>query len=112
MIAYILGKSFLLCLSSDKGIHHIAHKIFSYLDVNSMCRAELVSREWFKVINNLLLWKKLIEIKVATDTMWKALSERREWGKYLFHHVPQSETQYYRKLYPVILNDVQVRKDS
>ena len=77
-----------------------------------MCRAELVCREWFKVINNLLLWKKLIEIKVAMDIMWNVLSEQREWGKYLFHHVPQSEPQYYRKLYPVILNDVQVRKDS
>ena len=63
----------------DKGLHHIAYKILSYLDERSLCRAELVCHEWYQVISEGLLWKKLIERKVATDPVWKGLSERRGW---------------------------------
>ena len=62
-----------------KGLHHIAFQILSYLDSRSLCRAEQVCSDWYQVIDDGLLWKKLIERKVATDTVWKGLSERRGW---------------------------------
>ena len=101
-----------MCFPTGKGLHHIAYKILSYLDAKSLCRAELVCNEWFRVIEDGLLWKKLIEMKVSTDTVWQGLSERRGWAKYLFRHVPLSEGlahQYYRKLYPAIIKDIEVR---
>ena len=94
-----------------KGLHHIAYKILSYLDAKSLCRAELVCNEWYRVIADGLLWKKLIERKVAVDTVWKGLSERRGWDKYLFRHVAPSEgitNQFYRQLYPSIIKDIEV----
>ena len=94
-----------------KGLHHIAYKILSYLDAKSLCRAELVCNEWYRVIEDGLLWKKLIERKVAVDTVWKGLSERRGWDKYLFRHVAPSEgitNQFYRQLYPSIIKDIEV----
>lgn len=66
-------------LSSEKGLHHIAENILSYLDAKSLCAAELVCREWSRVINDGMLWRKLIERKVRTDSMWKGLSERKGW---------------------------------
>ena len=64
---------------TGKGLHHIAYKILSYLDERSLCRAELVCHEWHQVISEGLLWKKLIERKVASEPVWKGLSERRGW---------------------------------
>ena len=49
-----------------------------------MCAAELVCKEWYRVINVGMLWRKLIERKVRTDSMWKGLSERRGWYVYCF----------------------------
>lgn len=97
--------------SLGKGLHHIAYKILSYLDAKSLCRAELVCNEWYRVIADGLLWKKLIERKVAGDSVWKGLSERRGWDKYLFRHVAPSEgitNQFYRQLYPSIIRDIEV----
>ena len=67
--------------------------------------------EWYHVVADGLLWKKLIARKVTTDSVWRGLSERREWGKYLFRHVPPSEGIthiYYRQLYPNIIKDIEV----
>ena len=57
----------------------MAENILSYLDSKSMCAAELVCKEWYRVINDGMLWRKLIERKVRTDSMWKGLSERKGW---------------------------------
>ena len=92
-------------------MHHLAYKILSYLDAKSLCRAEQVCNEWYHVVADGLLWKKLIERKVATDPVWKGLSERRGWGSYLFRHVDPSEGithMYYRQLYPNIIKDIEV----
>lgn len=62
-----------------RGLSHIAENILSYLDATSLCRAELVSREWRRVIADGMLWKKLIERKVCTDSLWRGLSEKRNW---------------------------------
>lgn len=78
---------FLLCriqlyshfCSTAKGLDHIAEKILSYLDAESLCAAERVCKEWYRVISDGMLWKKLIEKKVRTDPLWRGLSERRGW---------------------------------
>ena len=70
------------CISSpllEKGLDHIAEKILSYLEGRALKEAELVCKEWHRVIADGLLWKKLIERKVRTNPLWKGLSERRGW---------------------------------
>lgn len=64
---------------SEKGLDHVAETILSYLDAQSLCAAELVSKEWYRVISEGMLWKKLIERRVRTDSLWKGLAERRNW---------------------------------
>ena len=64
---------------SEKGLDHVAEKVLSYLDGQSLKEAELVCKEWQRVVADGLLWKKLIERKVRTDPLWKGLSERRGW---------------------------------
>lgn len=73
-------KSVPLCLfCSARGLEHIAENILSFLDARSLCSAELVCREWHRVISEGMLWKKLIERMVRTDPLWKGLSERHQW---------------------------------
>lgn len=62
-----------------KGLDHVAENILSYLDAKSLCSAELVCKEWNRVIQDGMLWKKLIERMVRTDPLWRGLSERRGW---------------------------------
>lgn len=86
--------------------------ILSYLDAKSLCAAEHVCKEWLRVISEGMLWKKLIERKVTTDSLWKGLSEQRGWSKYLFRNSNNSDTimphSFYRSLYPKILKDIKV----
>lgn len=62
-----------------QGLDHIAENILSFLDARSLCSAELVCKEWQRVISEGMLWKKLIERMVRTDPLWKGLSERHQW---------------------------------
>ena len=62
-----------------KGLDHIAETILSYLDAKSLCAAELVCKEWYRVITEGMLWKKLMERMVRTDNLWKGLADRRGW---------------------------------
>lgn len=58
-----------------------------------------------------MLWKKLLEHKVRTDTLWKGLSDRRPWGNHLFRPKRPEDSQphsYYRDLYPMIIKDINV----
>lgn len=64
---------------TEKGLDHIAENILSFLDAESLCAAERVCKEWYRVISDGMLWKKLIERKVRTDPLWRGLSERRGW---------------------------------
>jgi hypothetical protein len=63
----------------EKGLDHVAETVLSYLDAKSLCSAELVCKEWYRVISEGMLWKKLIESRVRTDTLWKGLAHRRGW---------------------------------
>ena len=59
-----------------------------------------------------MLWKKLIERKVNTDTLWRGLADRRQWVQYLYKPKPgESHPQhsFYRRLYPSIIKDIEVR---
>ena len=69
----------LFVCSLAKGLDHVAENILSYLDFKSLCAAELVCKEWNRVISDGMLWKKLIERMVQTDSLWQGLSERRGW---------------------------------
>lgn len=73
------GDCFVLFFFTAKGLDHIAENILSFLDANSLCAAEIVCKEWYRVISDGMLWKKLIERKVRTDPLWRGLSERRGW---------------------------------
>ncbi|CAB1337138.1 unnamed protein product [Coregonus sp. 'balchen'] len=79
----MLQRDFITALPAQ-GLDHIAENILSFLDAQSLCSAELVCKEWQRVISEGMLWKKLIERMVRTDPLWKGLSERHQWEKYLF----------------------------
>jgi F-box and WD-40 domain protein 1/11 len=100
----MLQRDFILLLPK-KGLDHVADNILSYLDAESLFAAELVSKEWNRVISEGMLWKKLIERKVRSDTLWRGLAERKKWIKYLF--VPRQgeyrNHSFYRQLYPIIM---------
>ena len=63
----------------EKGLVHAAEKILTYLDADSLRSAELVCKEWHRVISEGMLWKKLIEHMVKTNELWRGLAERRQW---------------------------------
>ncbi|CAF0770704.1 unnamed protein product [Didymodactylos carnosus] len=97
---------------STKGLEHIAEKILSYLDDKSLMATELVCQDWYHVVSQGMLWKKLVERKVINDTLWHRLSEKRGWNRYLFRQMLQNgELQkthgFYRQLYPQICKDIE-----
>lgn len=99
-----------------KGLLSIAEMILSYLDAKSLCAAELVCKEWLRVISEGMLWKKLIERQVITDSMWKGLAQHRGWIKYLFKNnlyfnqnaSIQEQHKFYKDLYVSIIKDKEV----
>jgi len=69
----------LLSCYSAKGLDHVAEKILNYLNAESLYAAELVCKEWYRVISDGMLWRKLIEHMVRSDDLWRGLAERRGW---------------------------------
>lgn len=105
----MLQRDFITALPK-KGLDHVAEKILSYLDAKSLCAAELVCKEWRRVISDGMLWKKLIEHKVRTDSLWGGLAERRGWGRYLFRPKPGGITPneaFFRRLYPEVIQEIE-----
>ncbi|UJR30438.1 hypothetical protein I4U23_017971 [Adineta vaga] len=96
---------------ATRGLDHIAEKILEYLDHQTLVSTELVCHDWYHVISAGMLWKKLIERKVLSDSLWDGLAKRRGWIKYLFRQIltsfqtPKSH-EFYRQLYPKILHDI------
>ncbi|KAI1278067.1 F-box/WD repeat-containing protein 1A [Halotydeus destructor] len=98
-----------ISLLPKKGLDHVAENILSFLDAPSLTAAELVCREWHRVISEGMLWRKLIESKVRTDSLWSGLAKRRKWIKFLFKPAPGEQHPdhfYYRRLYPTIIEDI------
>ncbi|XP_014240972.1 beta-TrCP isoform X2 [Cimex lectularius] len=98
-----------ISLLPKKGLDHVAENILSYLYADSLCSAELVCKEWYRVISEGMLWKKLIERKVRTDSLWRGLAERRTWIQYLFKPKPgktHPNHRFYRSLFPKIIQDI------
>lgn len=111
----MLKRDFISLLPS-KGLSSISEMVLSYLDARSLCAAELVCREWLRVISEGMLWKKLIERMVLTDHMWRGLSVHRGWEKFLFktgirliaNMNVYEQHKFYKELYACILKDKEV----
>ncbi|XP_071947725.1 beta-TrCP-like [Antedon mediterranea] len=110
----MLQRDFITALPK-KGLDHIAESILSYLDAKSLCAAELVCKEWYRVISDGMLWKKLIERMVRTDTLWRGLSERKGWCAYLFkgkHGETPKPNSFFRTLYPKIIGNIELIENN
>ena len=106
----MLQRDFLGCLAAH-GLEHVTQKILTYLDEKSLRSTELVCRDWYHIVAEGNLWKKLIEQKFFTDNLWRGLAERRGWSKYLFRQLivngeKPKRHEFYRRLYPQILRDI------
>jgi len=104
-----------ISLLPKKGLDHLAENILSFLDAKSLAAAQRVCKGWLHVISEGMLWKKLIERKVLTDSLWKGLAERRNWIQYLFKPKPGESHpghEFYRKLYPNIIKDIENIEDN
>lgn len=110
----MLQRDFITLLPT-KGLDHVAENILSYLDAKSLCRAERVCKEWSRVISEGMLWKKLIERNVRTDTLWRGLADRKGWIKYLFIPRPGvtlRQHKFYRELFPKIMKDIEAIENN
>jgi len=104
-----------ITLLPKKGLDHLAENILSFLDAKSLAAAQLVCHGWLRVISEGMLWKKLIERKVLTDSLWRGLAERRNWIQYLFKPKPGEQHpghDFYRRLYPSIIKDIENIEDN
>lgn len=104
----MLQRDFITALP-ERGMPHVAESILTYLDAKSLCAAELVCQAWYRVIQDGMLWKRLIERNVRTDSLWKGLSERMGWSQMLFKGVSgrSMPDSFFRKLYPKIITDIE-----
>lgn len=75
----ILQRDFIALLPTG-----LAEHVLSLLDAKSLCACACVSKSWRNAIAHGMLWRKLIERKVRNDSLWRGLSERRGWKKFLF----------------------------
>ncbi|XGW32527.1 hypothetical protein V3C99_017234 [Haemonchus contortus] len=62
---------------------HLAEMILSNLDARTLAACEAVSTSWRSVLARGQLWRKLIERNVRKDNMWRGLSEKKKWRKYI-----------------------------
>ncbi|KRX38140.1 F-box/WD repeat-containing protein 1A [Trichinella murrelli] len=100
-----------ISLLAAKGLLNIAVKVLSYLDAKTLSIAEYVSRDWRRVIAQGHLWKKFIERKVHSDSLWKGLAHKRGWIEHIVRTKPGGYSQlhcFYRKLYNQIIKDIEV----
>lgn len=89
---------------------HIAEKILSYLDADSLAVTELVCKKWLCVISNSTLWKRLCKQKVYSDPLWLDLFKHRGWIQYLSKPLDDTKSKphlFYRTLYPKILKEIE-----
>lgn len=101
----LLQRDFITILP-QRGLKHISEKILSYLDAKSLFMASCVCREWRRIIREGFLWKKLIEKKVRSDSLWAGLVRRRGWDKDLFRPPQDSDYTKHQRLYFSIVADL------
>ncbi|CAB3403839.1 unnamed protein product [Caenorhabditis bovis] len=109
---------------------NLAEMILFNVDANSLKACEDVSVSWRYSLARGMHWKKLLEKNVRTDALWKGLSEKRHWDRFLNisrelacqricenygydYQTYQGKFEalmllhvFYRKLYPKILSDI------
>ncbi|VDM59769.1 unnamed protein product [Angiostrongylus costaricensis] len=109
---------------------HLAEMILSNLDARALAACEAVSTVWRSVLAIGQLWRKLIERNVRKDNMWRGLSEKNKWRKYIlvsrdsaacaicdYYHVPYEKLRgssemcmlqhrFYRELFPKVVVDI------
>uniref|UniRef100_A0A0X3PDA3 F-box/WD repeat-containing protein lin-23 n=1 Tax=Schistocephalus solidus TaxID=70667 RepID=A0A0X3PDA3_SCHSO len=74
----LLQRDFIIALQAH-GVSHLAETILSHLDAKSLLSAELVSQGWRWTVARFQLWRRLIVRRVATDSVWYSLADRRGW---------------------------------
>lgn len=102
----LLQRDFITILP-QRGLKHISERILSYLDAKSLFMASCVCREWRRIIREGFLWKKLIENKVRSDSLWAGLVRRRGWDTDLFKPPLDRDYNRHQKLYFNIIADIQ-----
>ncbi|KAJ1350799.1 hypothetical protein KIN20_006681 [Parelaphostrongylus tenuis] len=109
---------------------HLAEMILSNLDAPSLTACESVSTTWRKVLAKGQLWRKLIERNVQKDNMWRGLSVKNKWKKYIlvsrdaaasaicdYYHLQYEKLRgtpemcmiqhrFYRELFPKVVFDI------
>ncbi|VDO26565.1 unnamed protein product [Haemonchus placei] len=101
---------------------HLAEMILSNLDARTLAACEAVSTSWRSVLARGQLWRKLIERNVRKDNMWRGLSEKKKWRKYIlvsrdcaacaicdyYRHVLLClfKVTFYRELFPKVVADI------
>lgn len=86
---------------------HVAKIILLHLDSDSLKSAESVCKEWQRVICNEMIWKKLTEYQIHSDSLWQRLSDRHDDAQHLLKPEPGKAHSVYRALYLRVLNDIQ-----
>lgn len=92
-------------------LYSIAEDLLLCLDPHTLRAAELVSKEWCRVISEGRLWKKLTERKVLKDPIWRTLCKRNDWIQYLFKYPkdnPLPPNSFYRSICMRISSDIEV----
>lgn len=72
----LLQRDFITMLP-QRGLIHLAQKILSYLDAESLSMASSVCREWDRIIREGFLWKQLIAQKIKTDSAWAGIVRKK-----------------------------------
>ncbi|EYC45738.1 hypothetical protein Y032_0418g1118 [Ancylostoma ceylanicum] len=109
---------------------HLAEMILLNLDAQTLASCEAVSTKWRAVLAKGQLWRKVIERNVRTDNMWRGLSEKKKWRKFILvsrdcaaheicdnYRVPYEmmrgsaemvmlQHRFYRELFPKVVNDI------
>ena len=68
----------------------LAECVLENLDSVGLAMASAVSKQWKGVVAHGMLWRKLIEKHVREDSLWRGLSEKRGWKRFLFISTEQA----------------------
>uniref|UniRef100_A0AC34FJI3 F-box domain-containing protein n=1 Tax=Panagrolaimus sp. ES5 TaxID=591445 RepID=A0AC34FJI3_9BILA len=68
----------------------LAESVLENLDAKTLAMASAVSQQWRFVVAHGMLWRKLIEKHVREDSLWRGLSEKRGWKRFLFISTEQA----------------------